>query len=109
MPAGRSARRGLSHRGGREPWAPQKGSRLMSAADSLPLVEELIPPPEPVVALERFASRRHVLFLDSAMPHASLGRYSFLTADPFAYLQLPADGGDGLKLLEHRLCEFKTE
>jgi para-aminobenzoate synthetase component 1 len=81
----------------------------MSAEGSLPLVEELVPPPEPVAALERFAARRHVLFLDSAMPHASLGRYSFLMADPFAFLQLPADGGDGLKLLEHRLREFTTE
>jgi len=45
----------------------------------------------------------HCLFLDSAMTHPALGRYSFLAADPFDFVQSPADGSDALGTLEERL------
>jgi para-aminobenzoate synthetase component 1 len=48
----------------------------------------------------------HVLFLDSAMQHQTLGRYSFIAADPFEFLQLPADGSDGIALLDEKLRPF---
>jgi para-aminobenzoate synthetase component 1 len=51
-----------------------------------PLVEELSPAPEPWEACRRLAHLPHLLFLDSAGRYPSLGRYSFLTADPFAWL-----------------------
>ncbi|HXG12186.1 MAG TPA: aminodeoxychorismate synthase component I [Gemmataceae bacterium] len=47
-----------------------------------PLVEELTPAPNPWEAFRRLARLRHVLFLDSALIHSYLGRYSFLAADP---------------------------
>src|SRR5204863_10084043 len=47
------------------------------------LVHELNPPPDPEAALVRFASRPYCLFLDSSLRDPTLGRYSFLAADPF--------------------------
>src|SRR3954452_4329048 len=52
----------------------------------VPFVEELLPAPDPWDAFLRLAGLRHVLFLDSSLPDAVLGRYSFLTADPFDWL-----------------------
>ncbi|GLK67730.1 aminodeoxychorismate synthase component I [Hansschlegelia plantiphila] len=37
---------------------------------------------------ERLAGLPHLVFLDSAMPHATLGRFSYLTADPYAVLDV---------------------
>jgi para-aminobenzoate synthetase component 1 len=51
-----------------------------------PLVEELTPAPDPWDVCARLSSLRHFLFLDSAGYHPGLGRFSFLTADPFNYL-----------------------
>jgi para-aminobenzoate synthetase component 1 len=78
----------------------------VSSEALFPIVEEWESPLPAADALERLAALPHVLFLDSAMPHPTLGRYSFLTADPFDYLQLPADGSDGLTLLQQRLRPF---
>ncbi|MGE3777454.1 MAG: aminodeoxychorismate synthase component I [Pirellulaceae bacterium] len=64
--------------GGREP-------------DPLPLVEELTPPPAEEDAFCRLARQPHCLFLDSALRHPQLGRYSFLAADPFALACLPLE------------------
>ncbi|HEU5260384.1 MAG TPA: aminodeoxychorismate synthase component I [Gemmatimonadales bacterium] len=47
-----------------------------------PLVEELVPVPEPVDTCARFADLPFVAFLDSATDPRQLGRYSFLAADP---------------------------
>ncbi len=69
-------------------------------------------------AFRRLAGRRHCLFLDSARPDARLGRYSFLAADPFAWLEKPAaseaialnrsSGHDSLHELEDILARFPT-
>jgi len=62
---------------------------------------------------ERFAGLPHLVFLDSAMPHAKLGRYSYLAADPYAVLEVDAAGariggeivdGDPLAALERALA-----
>jgi para-aminobenzoate synthetase component 1 len=37
---------------------------------------------------ERLAGWPHLAFLDSAMPHATLGRYSYLAADPYDVLEV---------------------
>jgi para-aminobenzoate synthetase component I len=52
-----------------------------------PLVEELSSALDPWDACRRLASLPHLVFLESADRHPDLGRYSFLTADPFAWLQ----------------------
>ncbi len=49
---------------------------------SVPLVEELIPVPDPVESCMRFRGLPYLLFLDSARDPERLGRYSFLAADP---------------------------
>lgn len=71
-----------------------------------PLVEELLPAPEAEDVFRRMAGLPHCLFLDSAMAHAELGRWSFVAADPFDFVQCPADGSDGLSLLAERLRRY---
>ena len=61
------------------------------ASAALPLVHELIPAPDPVEILGRLAGLPHLLFLDSALKHPTLGRYSYLTADPFAFIESEND------------------
>jgi para-aminobenzoate synthetase component 1 len=75
-------------------------------SDCEPVVEELCPPPDVEQALAAFARRPHCLFLDSALRHPHLGRYSFLAAEPFDWLQVPADGSDGLAALAAKLAPF---
>jgi para-aminobenzoate synthetase component 1 len=52
-----------------------------------PLVEELVPAPDPVRCCERLSGLPYRLFLDSAASDARLGRYSFLAADPVAVVR----------------------
>jgi para-aminobenzoate synthetase component 1 len=52
----------------------------------LPLVEELRLAADAYEAFARLASLPHAIFFDSAMGHPSLGRYSFVMADPFDWL-----------------------
>ena len=49
---------------------------------SAPLVQELIPVPDPVECCARLRGLPYLLFLDSARDPGRLGRYSFLAADP---------------------------
>ncbi len=64
-----------------------------------PLVEPLVPAPDPEAVFLRLARRPHCLFLDSAMVDPRLGRYSFVTADPFAFLR--GEKGSGTFCAEH--------
>src|SRR5512139_10683 len=48
----------------------------------MPLVEELVPTPDPAQCCDRLRGLSYLLFLDSAARGTRLGRYSFLTADP---------------------------
>jgi para-aminobenzoate synthetase component 1 len=52
-----------------------------------PLVEELVPPPDPARCCELLAGLAYRLFLDSATRGTRLGRHSFLTADPVAVVR----------------------
>ncbi|MGQ0635024.1 MAG: hypothetical protein ACT4QC_10465, partial [Planctomycetaceae bacterium] len=58
------------------------------AAGELPLVVELTPPPEIAHALRALADWPDVILFDSALQRDQLGRYSFLTADPFQLEEL---------------------
>jgi para-aminobenzoate synthetase component 1 len=73
------------------------------ASEWMPIVEELSSAPDPEQVFLRLAAWEHCLFLDSARRDPKLGRYSFITADPFDYLQLGPDEGDGLARLAERL------
>ncbi len=55
-----------------------------------PLVEELVPCPDPWDVARKLAHLPHLLFLDSADPHPERGRYSYVTADPVDVLIRPA-------------------
>ena len=78
------------------------------AADDLPVAVELRPAPDVESALVALSRQRHCLFLDSALRDPSLGRYSFLSADPLDFFTVPADGSDGLAELQKRLTPFQA-
>src|SRR5262249_3178607 len=58
-----------------------------------PLAEELHPAPEPWETARRFAHMPHLLFLDSAVGPPELARYSYVSADPFLWLQVRGTRG----------------
>ncbi|MFO0927563.1 MAG: anthranilate synthase component I family protein [Gemmataceae bacterium] len=55
------------------------------------LVEELRPAPAAWAVARQLADQPGLLFLDSALPEGPLGRYSFVAADPFAWLLARGD------------------
>ena len=81
----------------------------MHLADFPPYVIELPGVPDVEQAFLALADRPHALFLDSAQRHPQLGRYSFLAADPFEYLEVAADGQDALTELAVRLDRYRTQ
>lgn len=76
------------------------------ADDEFPLVEELLPAPDPEGAFLRCAALPHVAFFDSARRDAALGRYSFLSADPFQWWTTSVDEDDSLGRLRRELQPF---
>lgn len=53
-----------------------------AVATAEPRVHELSAGPRPEEAFTRLAALPHAVFFDSARRHATLGRYSYITADP---------------------------
>ena len=53
-----------------------------------PVVVELPTEVDPLFVFERLRKLPNCLFLDSALAHESLGRYSFVVADPIDWLQI---------------------
>src|SRR6185503_17398223 len=83
----------------------------MRPADSVmktnePCVVELTPAPHPLAAFQRLAGQPHCLFLDSSRRDGKLGRYSFLAADPFDYLEAPVAGPERLTELADKLAQY---
>lgn len=74
-----------------------------------PVIQELDPPPDAEAAFLAFSRLPHCLFLDSALRHPQLGRFSFLAADPFGFLEVPANGGDALGSLGQRLASLTAQ
>lgn len=60
---------------------------VLRTSHSLPWMEELTPAAKAEEFFLRLSGLPHVLFLDSALHHATLGRHSFLTGDPFCWLR----------------------
>src|SRR5262245_16073060 len=54
-----------------------------------PLVDELIPCPDPWDVARTLAHLPHLLFLDSADRSTERGRYSYVAADPALFVTLP--------------------
>jgi para-aminobenzoate synthetase component I len=75
-----------------------------------PLVVEMSSGPDPWEAFVRLAPLPHVLFLDSALVNPTLGRYSYLTADPFAWLTAPGSRtNELLAQITDTLDRYQTE
>src|SRR5690242_4424066 len=96
------------------PAARPAGVRLL-------LVEELTAGLDAAAAFERLAGLPYVLFLDSALQDPVLGRFSFLTADPFDLLcsrgrrvwttapRSDLEPADPFAVLADRLARFRAE
>ncbi|HYO25786.1 MAG TPA: anthranilate synthase component I family protein [Lacipirellulaceae bacterium] len=67
-----------------------------SPDDLLPLVEPGPPGVDPVAAFRRLAGRRGLLFLDSALRDPGIGRYSYVAAEPFEWIEACVGGADPL-------------
>jgi para-aminobenzoate synthetase component 1 len=67
-------------------------SKTIASVD-FPLVEELCPAPDLEAAFVRLAARPRCVFLDSALREKTLGRYSFLMADPFDLVEFACPAG----------------
>jgi para-aminobenzoate synthetase component 1 len=67
--------------------APELCAPPCPVSAPLPLVEELTPTPDAWDVCRKLAHLPHLLFLDSASRLPELGRYSYLMADPFRWLQ----------------------
>lgn len=81
----------------------------LPARIGLPLVEELPRELRPWDVFTRLQALPRVLFLDSAQQHATLGRYSFLSGDPFDWLESRGEPGNPFDHLKARLASFQTE
>jgi len=84
-------------------------SLAVETSDSSLLVEELTPAPAAEEIFLRLRHLPHCLFLDSALRDPALGRYSFVAADPFDVLRVPADGSDALGELARRMAGFAVK
>jgi len=76
------------------------------AAAQLPLHE-----PIELTAVEAFlrlSRLPHVVFFDSAAHSGGAGRYSFVAADPFRWLEIPSEGSDALGMLQHQWQPYRT-
>ena len=71
-----------------------------------PWVMELSPAPEAVHVFHCLSRLPHCLYLDSALRHQALGRYSFVAANPIAFRSFPADGSDALCFVSDQLQKF---
>jgi para-aminobenzoate synthetase component 1 len=75
----------------------------------IPIVEELTPAPSAWDVFVRLAHLPRAIFFDSSLPHAQLGRYSFVAADPFEFhLSRGMSGGDPLKVLGERMSGYSV-
>jgi para-aminobenzoate synthetase component 1 len=78
-------------------------------ASAASLAEELLPTPDAWDIACRLARRPRFLFLDSAATDSSLGRYSFLTADPFDWLRTRGKDDDPFPRLAASLARWHAE
>ena len=80
----------------------------MTAIPPCPLIVEISPPPDPEDLSCGWPGFRTCSFLDSALRDPVLGRYSFLSADPWDYFQASPDDADSLGELARRMAAFHT-
>ncbi|MCA9217860.1 MAG: chorismate-binding protein, partial [Planctomycetales bacterium] len=72
--------------------------------DSIPHIESLPSELTSIDVFRRLSNKPHCLFLDSALPHSQLGRFSYVTADPFEFLSFSSQGeANALHSVKRRL------
>ncbi|MDZ4655987.1 MAG: aminodeoxychorismate synthase component I [Bythopirellula sp.] len=79
----------------------------MSKSD-LPCVAELPRGLSAVDVFQRLAHLPHVVFFDSVAEFGRLGRYSFVAADPFDWVEASASADDPLARISERCQEFSN-
>jgi len=75
-------------------------------AAEFPLVRRFSRTPQPEAVFRRLCSKSHCLFLDSSLRHHQLGRYSFVTSDPFDVFRIGPDSPAPLEDLRKRMSPF---
>ncbi|MFI5184096.1 MAG: aminodeoxychorismate synthase component I [Vicinamibacteria bacterium] len=73
------------------------------------LVSEIPQAPSPAEACARFLDLPYPLLLESVVPSEPLGRYSYLTADPWRVLRTKGAAEDPLVLVEGALARHRVE
>ncbi len=68
-----------------------------------PTIQELAPSTDPAEVFVRLSTLPHCLFLDSALQHAELGRYSYIMADPYQVVRLTAETRNPLESVKREL------
>lgn len=86
---------------------PERMQRADLTSETEPLVIELPAALSAVEAFERLAALPHVVFFDSASRQGRLGRWSFVAADPFLWIDRPAEGADPLTRLRELCAAYR--
>jgi para-aminobenzoate synthetase component 1 len=76
--------------------------------NALPLVEELPSSLDSEDVFLRMCSLPHCIFCDSVAQDPTLGRFSFLAADPFDFIEIPAHQCEGVSRLASILKKFSA-
>lgn len=75
---------------------------------SEPVIEELRPAPDAERVFRHLASLPHCIYFDSARHDSTLGRYSFVAADPFEFLRLAVDEPGGFARLAEQMQRWAS-
>ena len=75
----------------------------------LPLAERLPADLTAVEAFRRLSGLRNVVFFDSATASSGLGRYSYVAADPFAWIERSRGDGQTLAAAEELWQRYRAE
>lgn len=70
-------------------------------------VRRLDPAPDTCDSFRKLASRPGCVFFDSALRHPKLGRYSFLSADPFEFIEVSSAGPNVFDEIQSRLVRYR--
>ena len=62
----------------------------------------------PIDVFRKICDKPHSLFLDSALQHEELGRYSYVSADPIAFIRIGETKRDALSALEQQLSRYRS-
>ena len=79
---------------------------MNSLSEYLPCIHRLPPSLSAVDVFRRLADKPHCVFLDSALRHGRLGRFSYVAADPFDVVNVATDGSNAIETLRARMAQY---